>query len=160
MLWRKKEMANNRKERENQTGNAQDISLIVQKLNEMRFATEQYNIALNQYNLAVEQYNLTIEQYKAKNPDIDVEALLSEENDLLPILDLLPNCELDKFIRYAKKQGTKMSFDAMEMGVVAAGRTDMQDGLAQIANALEFDTPICPKCNKEMRNCGRSKKKF
>ena len=159
-------MANNRKGRGNQTGNAQDMSFIVQKINEMHFAAEQYNIATNQYNVAMKQCNIAVKQYKEENPDIDVEALLSEEKDLIPtcppvrqVLGLLPNRELDKFISYAQKQGTKMSFDAMEMGVLAAGRTDMQNGLAQILNALEFDTPVCPECNKEMKYRGRSKKK-
>jgi hypothetical protein len=131
-------MANNKKERGKQTGNVQDMSFIVQKINETRFA---------------------IDQYKAENPNIDVEALLSEQKDLLPILGLLPNRELDKFISYAKKQGTKMSFHEMEKGVLAAGREEMQSGLAEILNILEFDTPVCPECNKKMRNRGRSKKK-
>jgi hypothetical protein len=132
-------MAPNRKTKRNQTGNAQDMSLLVQKINETRLA---------------------IEQYKAKNPDIDVEAVLSEQKDLLPILGLLPNRELDKFITHAKEQGTKMSFHEMETGVMAAGRADMQNGLAEIVNSLKFKKGVCPECNNEMDNRGRSKKKL
>jgi predicted peroxiredoxin len=132
-------MATNRKAKKNQTGNAQDMSSIVQKINETRFA---------------------IEQYKAENPGIDVEALLSEQKDLLPILGLLPNRELDKFINHAKEQGTKMSFHEMEMGVLAAGREDMQNGLAEIVNSLKFEKCVCSECNTEMENRGRSEKKL
>lgn len=132
-------MANNREGRRKQGGTAQDISSIVQKINALRFA---------------------IEQYKSENPDVDVEALLSEQNELLPILGLLPHRELDKFITYAKEQGTKMSFHAMETGVVAAGRKDMQNGLAEILDSIGFDKPVCSECNEKMDDRGRSKKKF
>jgi len=138
-------MANNKEAKGNKAGNEQDIALIVQKANEMRFATEQYNIA--------------IEQYKAKNPDIDVEALLSEQKDLLPVLGLIQNRELDTFVNHAKEQGTKMSFHEMEMGILAAGRNDMQNGLAEILNSIKFDNPTCSECNTKMKDHGRSKKK-
>jgi len=145
MFWREKQMANNKKVRENKAGNGQDLALIVQKANEMRIAAEQYNIA--------------IEQYKSENPDIDVEALLSEQKDLLPVLGLIQNRELEKFITHAKNQGTKMSFHEMEMGILAAGRKDMQNGLAEILNSIKFDNPTCSECNTKMKNHDRSKKK-
>ena len=101
-----------------------------------------------------------IEQYKAENPDIDVDALLSEQKELLPVLEQISSGELNKFVAYAKSQGTKMSFNSMETGVLAAGRKDMQSGLAEILNSLEFDKPECSDCNEEMDNRGRSKKKL
>jgi hypothetical protein len=139
-------MVKNKKAKGNQADNGQNMTLIVQKMNALCFDAEQYNAA--------------VAQYKAENPDIDVEAILSKEKDLLPILGLLPNRELDKFISYAKEQGTKMPFKDMEMGVLAAGRTDMQNGLAEILDSIKFDTPICPECNEKMENRGRSKKKL
>jgi hypothetical protein len=138
-------MAKNRAARGNQADNTQDMSLIVQKMNAMRFAIEQYHVA--------------VEQYKAENPDIDVEALLSKQKELLPILGHLPHRELDKFITYAKEQGTNIPFQAMEMGVLAAGRKDMQNGLAEILDSLKFGKPVCPECNEKMDNRGRNKKK-
>jgi hypothetical protein len=127
-------MTGNKDARSNQTSTTQDLSSLIQKLNEV------------------------IEQYKAENPDIDVEAILSKQKELQPILGLLQNRELDKFITYAKGQGTKMPFQAMEMGVLAAGRKDMQNGLAEILDSLKFDKPVCPECNDEMDDRGRSKK--
>lgn len=106
-----------------------------------------------------EAINSAIEQYKAENPDIDVEAILSEYKELVPILNLMPNRELDKFVAQAKKQGTKMTFDEMEMGVLNAGRKDMQNGLTEIVNSLKFDKPVCPECGEEKDNRGKSKKK-
>ena len=100
-----------------------------------------------------------IEQYKAKNPNAGEDAITSEHKELLPVMGLISNRELDKFIKYAKEQGTKMPFDSMEMGVLAAGRKDMQNGLAEILNSLEFDKPDCSICGEEMDNRGRSKKK-
>jgi hypothetical protein len=130
-------MTKNRDAKGNQAGNTQDMTVIVQKITEAAIA---------------------IEQYKAENPDIDVEAILSEQKELLPIMRLLPNRELDKFISYAKEQGTKMPFQAMEMGVLNAGRKDMQNGLAEILDSLKFDKSVCAECNEEMDNRGRSKK--
>ena len=104
--------------------------------------------------------NSAVEKYKAENPDVDVEAILSEHKDLLSILGMMPKREVDKFVAYAKGQGTKMTFGSMEMGILAAGRKDMQNGLAEIADSLKFDKPVCPECDQEMENRGRSKKKF
>jgi len=132
-------MANNRNARGSQAGKTQDMTSLVQKINELRIA---------------------VEQYKAENPGVDVEAMLSEQKELLPILGLLPNRELDKFIAYAKEQGTSMSFDAMEMGILAAGRKDMQNGLADLANSLKFEKSDCPECDAKMIDRGRFKKKF
>ena len=146
MILKEKQVANNRGARGNQAGNSQDVSSILQKITAIHFAVEQYNVA--------------VEQYKAENPDIDVEALLCEQKNLLPILSLLPNRELDKFITYAKEQGTKMPFHAMEMGVLVAGRKDMQNGLAEILDSIGFDKPVCSECHEKMDNRGRSKKKF
>ena len=115
-----------------------DASALMQKINE----------ALN-----------AIEQYKAENPGVDVDAILSKQNELYPILRRLSTRELDRFVEYAKEQGTKMPFDSMEMGILAAGRKDMQNGLAEIVNSLKFEKPICPECDEVMDNRGRSKKK-
>ena len=144
-------MAKNKKARGTQASNAQDMASIVQKIDALNFATEQYNIA-------VEEYNIAIEQYKVDNPDIDVEAILSEQKELAPILRLLSRRELDQFITYAKEQGTKMPFQAMEMGVLAAGRRDMQNGLTEILDSMKFDKPVCSECNEKMDNRGRIKK--
>jgi hypothetical protein len=103
---------------------------------------------------------VAIEQYKAENPNVNVDGILSKHKELLPVMGLSSSRELDKFITYAKEQGTKMSFDAMEMGILAAGRKDMQNGLAEILNPLEFNKPDCSECSEEMDNRGRSKKKF
>ena len=138
-------MANNRSAKGNQASSAKDMSLIVQRIKAI--------------SLAVEQYNAAVEQYKAENPGVDIEALLSEQKRLLPIMDLLSNRELDKFINYAKEQGTRMPFQEMEMGVLAAGRKDMQNGLAEIVDSIKFNKPVCPECNEEMNDRGRSKKK-
>jgi hypothetical protein len=113
-----------------------DVSLIIQKANE-----------------AARNAGDAIEQYKAENPDIDVEAVLREQNELLPIIRQLSSRELDKFVAYAKEQGTKMPFDTMEMGILAAGRMDMKNGLAEILDAMKFDKP------EGTDDRGRSKKK-
>ena len=122
----------------NQIDGSQDMTIILEKIQELIFA---------------------IGQYKAENPDVDVDAILSEQSGLLPMLGLLSNRELDKFISYAKEQGTRMPFQAMEMGVLAAGRKDMQNGLAEILDSMAFDKPGCNECNEEMDDRGRSKKK-
>jgi hypothetical protein len=103
-----------------------------------------------------------IEQYKAENPGVDVDALLSAQNELYPMLRRISGREVDKFVSHAKEQGTKMPFDSMETGIVAAGRKDMQNGLAEILNSLKFEKPICPvtECNEALDNLGRSKKKL
>jgi len=132
-------MTNNRNTKTNQTNKAQNLSLLVQKINEIK---------------------IIIEQYKTENPGIDIEAILSEQKELLPILGLLPNRELDKFIAHAKEQGTKMPFQEMETGVLVAGRKDMQNGLAEILDSMKFDKPACSECNEGMDNRGRGKKKF
>jgi hypothetical protein len=131
-------MAKNKEEKGNQASKSQDITSIVQRINEIGMA---------------------IEQYKAENPDIDVEALLSGQKELLPVLRLLPNRELDRFVAHAKEQGTKMPFQAMEMGVLVAGRKDMQSGLAEILNSIKSGKPVCPECSEGMDDRGRSKKK-
>ena len=50
MLWREKQMAKNKKASGNHADNGQDMALLVQKINEMRFVAEQHNILLDQYN--------------------------------------------------------------------------------------------------------------
>lgn len=145
-------MADNRKRRDNQADDTQDISSLLQKRNAIL-------LSLKQHKVAIEQYNLAVEEYKSKNPDIDVEVLLSEQKGSLPIPGLVPNRELDKFINYAKEQGTKIPFEAMEMGILAAGRKDMQNGLAELLDSMKFDKPVCSECNEKMDNRGRSKKK-
>ena len=101
-----------------------------------------------------------IEQYKIENPEVDVEAILHEQNELLAKMRQLSSRELDKFVAYAKEQGTKMPFDSIEMGVLDAGRRDMRNGLAEILDSLEFEKPTCLECDEAMDNRGRSKKKF
>ena len=108
----------------------------------------------------ISEVSIAIEQYKTANPNVDVEEILSGHKELLPVLGLLPNRELNKFIAYAKEQGTKMSFGAMETGILAAGQKDMQSGLAEIVNSLKFDKPLCSECGEELDNRGLSKKKF
>jgi len=66
----------------------------------------------------------------------------------------------EKFIDYAKEQGSKMAFGSMEMGIITAGRKDMQNGLAEILNAIDLGKPCCPECGEGMANRGRSKKKL
>jgi len=117
--------------------NTKDMSAIVRKLSEASIA---------------------IERYKAENPDIDVAATLSEHRNLLPVLGLLPHMELSRFVAYAKEQGTKMPFDDMEMGVLAAGRRDMQNGLTEILDSMKFSKPTCPECGEDMDDRGRGKK--
>ena len=102
---------------------------------------------------------IAVEQLKAENPDVDVDAILSAQNEMYPTLRLLAGRELDKFVAYAKEQGTEMPFGSMEMGVLAAGRKDMQNGLAEILNSLKFEKPECPECEEGMDNRGRSEKK-
>ena len=101
-----------------------------------------------------------IERYKAENPGADMEALLSEQKEYLPLLRQASTREVDKFVSHAKEQGTKMPFDSMEAGMLAAGRKDMQNGLAEILDSLKFDKPGCAECGEGMDNRGRSKKKF
>ena len=107
-----------------------------------------------------ETINASIKQYKAKNPDVDVEAILNKEVELLPVFRGLSSREVDKFVAKAKEQGTNMPFDSMEMGILAAGRKDMQDGLTEILNSLKFSKPTCQECAEELDNSGRSKKKY
>ena len=121
---------------------------------------EAINTANEAINNANEAINTAIEQYKVENPDVDVDAILAEHKELLPLLESSQSRELDKFIAYAKQQGTKMPFDLMEMGVLAAGRKDMQNGLAELLNSLKFDKTNCSECGEEMDNRGRSKKNY
>jgi len=100
-----------------------------------------------------------IELLKSKNPGVDVNAILAAQSELYPALKLLSNREVDRFVAYAKEQGTKMPFHQMEMGMLAAGRKDMQNGLAEVANSLKFPVPSCEECYDGMDNRGRSKKK-
>ena len=89
-----------------------------------------------------------------------MEALLREQKRLSPALGQISSRELDKFVAYAKEQGVKMPFASIEMGIVAAGRKDMQNGLAEILNTIEMAKPACPECGEEMNNRGRSKKNY
>jgi len=109
---------------------------------------------------ANEAVSKAIEQFKTENPGVDVEALLSEQNVLLPGLGPFSNREVDKFVTHAKEQGVKMHFDSIEMGILAAGRKDMQNGLAEILNAMDLGKPNCMECDEGMDNRGRSKKKL
>jgi hypothetical protein len=96
--------------------------------------------------------------YIGEDPDADVAAMLAEKSELQPTLGVLSNRELEKFILRAKSEGLEMPFGDMEMGVLAAGRKDMQNGLAEILNSLKFDKPDCPECDDGMDNLGRIKK--
>jgi predicted lactoylglutathione lyase len=138
--WRGKLMVNNNHTKANQEGNIRDASSLIQRINDA--------------------VNIAIEQYQSENPSVDVESLLSEHDRLLYTLGVSSNRELDRFVAYAKDQGTKMPFDAMEMGVLVAGRKDMQNGLAEILDSIGFDKPVCSECHEKMDNRGRSKKKF
>ena len=89
---------------------------------------------INKANEAKKSANEAIEQYKKENPGVDVELLLSEQRSQALECGEIARSELDKFILYAKKQGMKMPFDAMETGILAAGRKDMQNGLSEILN--------------------------
>ena len=101
-----------------------------------------------------------IEQYKAENPDVDVEAILTAQKVMYPLLGRISSRELDKFVSYAKEQGSKIPFDTIENGVLTAGRKDMQNGLSEILNSMKFAKPTCTECDEEMIDRGRSKKKF
>ena len=96
--------------------------------------------------------------YVGERPDVDAEAILSEQIGIQPALDALSKREVDKFVEYAKGQGTGMPFNSMEMGILAAGRKDMQNGLAEILNSLKLEKPDCPECGESMDNNGRGKK--
>ena len=114
---------------------------------------------INKANEAKKSANEAIEQYKKENPGVDVESLLSEQRTQPLEYGEIARSELDKFISYAKKQGMKMPFDAMETGILAAGRKDMQNGLSEILNTMAFDAPECSECAEKMTNRGRNKKK-
>jgi len=126
----------------------------------MKITINDVSAIIKNANEAASNANKAIEQFKSENPGVDVEALLSEYERLAPTLERISSRELDKFVAYAKEQGVKMSFDSIEMGVVAAGRKDMQNGLAEILNTIDTDKPVCPECDEEMNNRGRSKKKL
>ena len=99
-----------------------------------------------------------IEAYKANNPNVDVDAILAEYDGLLLNMVKLRKRELDTFVAYAKEQGTKMPFEAMETGVLDAGRKDMRNSLTEILDSVGFERPVCPECEEEMMDRGRSKK--
>jgi hypothetical protein len=67
--------------------------------------------------------------------------------------------EIRKFIRYAKGEGTKLTIGELENGIMAAGRTDMQNGLAEILNGMKIEAPVCGECGEKLEDLGRSKKK-
>ena len=102
----------------------------------------------------------TIKQIKDKKPDINGETITGEQKELISKIGQISGHEVSKFVAYAKEQGTKMSFDSMEMGILAAGRKDMQNGLAEILDSMKFEQPNCGECNEKMDNRGRSKKKL
>ena len=105
--------------------------------------------------------NEAIKEGKTINPDIDADTSNEHEGEqLLPLLGQASARELDKFVSYAKEQGTKMPFDLMEKGILAAGRKDMQNGLTEVLNSLKFEKPVCPECDEGMDDRGLSKKKF
>ena len=106
----------------------------------------------------ISDFRRNIQRFKENNPGADVEEILSQNEDLLPMLEYLRNSELSNFVSYAKGQGTKMSFSDMEMGVFDAGRKDMQKGLGEIVDSLKFEKPECPECGEKEDNRGRSKK--
>jgi hypothetical protein len=116
-------------------------------------------ISITEISAMINNTHNAIEQFKKENPGVDVEAVLAEQQELPQALRKISGGELKKFIAYAKCQGIKMPFDAIEMGILTAGRRDMRDGLAEILNAIDFDKPICVGCAKNMTNRGRNKKK-
>jgi hypothetical protein len=120
--------------------------------------TQAMKLTINEVTAKVKDANEAIEQYKAENPGVDVEAFLSEQNSLSRAFGQIATREVDKFVSYAKEQGVKMPFDSMEMGILAAGRKDMQNGLAEILNSIDHSRPNCPECDEGMDNRGRSKK--
>jgi predicted peroxiredoxin len=132
-------MANNENAKAKQSSSKREASEIIQMINEA--------------------VAIAVKRYKVENPEVDVEAILSEYKAALPALGLMPNSELEKFVAHAKEQGTKMAFDSMEMGILAAGRKDMRNGLAEILNSLDFIKPTCSECDADMDNRGRGKKK-
>ena len=115
---------------------------------------EQYTDAV----MALSEIHQIIEKFYSSHPDVDLATYLSEHDKLQPVIEHFRSNELSRFISYAKEQGTNMSFSDMEMGVLAAGRKDMQDGLSEIADSLKFDAPICSECDEKKDNRGRSKK--
>jgi len=112
---------------------------------------------------AANYVDIAIAHIKAENQSIDVSEMLSDKQDvsrqLLPVLGEMKAREVDKFVAYAKEQGTKMPFEQMEQGILAAGRKDMQNGLAELLNSLSFTKPDCLECDEKTENRGRSKKK-
>jgi predicted peroxiredoxin len=125
----------------------------------MKITLTEVSAIVSRANRATDKANKAIEQFKRENPGADMEVILTGQRELSQVLGRISNSELDKFVSHAKEQGVKMSFDSMEMGVLAAGRKDMQNGLAEILNTLEFDRPVCAECDEKMVNRGRNKKK-
>jgi len=112
-----------------------------------------------EYAKKVDQY---FSQYEAMNENnkIDMNGIeiilgsgLRSEYSQIPT-----SREVDKFVAYAKGQGSGMSFDSMEAGILAAGRKDIQNGLTEILNSMKFDKPSCLECKEGMDNRGFGKK--
>ena len=106
----------------------------------------------------VESIQEMLKEFREGNPDVDIDKILSVHEELRSVLGHVQNLELAKFAAYAKEQGTRMSFGEMEMGVLDAGRKDMQNTLTDIAESLKFDTPTCSEDGTNMRDCGLVKK--
>ena len=126
----------------------------------MKITINDVSATIKNANEAANTANKAIEQFKIENPGVDVEALLSGQKVPPPGFDQISSREVDKFVAYAKEQGVKMPFDSMEMGIIAAGRKDMQNGLAEILNAIDPGKPACQECDEGMDNRGRGKKKL
>ena len=109
--------------------------------------------------VAKDEEIIRLAEHKAECPVIDAPTLTVQAEASAMILQT-QNSELQKFIKQAKEQGIKMPFEKMEMGVLAAGRRDMENGLTEILNSLEFNKPTCSECDGGMNNRGRSKKKY
>ena len=62
----------------------------------------------------ISEVSLAIEQYKAENPDVDVEAALTEHKELLPVLGLLPSRELSGFVAYAVSTAKKRKTSSLK----------------------------------------------
>jgi len=102
----------------------------------------------------------TIKRFQAANPDVDIASLLTDGTDVQAILEKTRALELEKFVTYAKRQGTNMSFSDMEMGVLNAGRKDMQNSLTEIVDSLKFERPVSTEDGVKMEDKGRGKKKL
>ena len=93
--------------------------------------------------------------------DFNIKAPQSNQRDdgeMLHTFGQLAGSEVAGFVANAKKLGTRMSFDEMEMGILAAGRKEMRNGLAEIMNSLEFGKQTDPDRGDTLENRGRRKK--